>query len=94
MNPSTEKITEAVMATPAKTVYVFPNNKNIIMSAQQSVDLIKDRTVIIVPTKTIPQGAAADAAAGALDLDGVRGGENAVNPLNINLLMSVILRIL
>lgn len=59
MNPSTEKITEAVMATPAKTVYVFPNNKNIIMSAQQSVDLIKDRTVIIVPTKTIPQGAAA-----------------------------------
>ncbi|MDO4200267.1 MAG: DAK2 domain-containing protein [Clostridia bacterium] len=59
MNPSTEKITEAIMATPAKTVYVFPNNKNIIMSAQQSVDLIKDRTVIIVPTKTVPQGAAA-----------------------------------
>ena len=59
MNPSTEKITEAIMATPAKTVYVFPNNKNIIMSAQQSIDLVKDRTVIIVPTKTVPQGAAA-----------------------------------
>ncbi len=59
MNPSTEKITEAVMATPAKTVYVFPNNKNIIMSAQQSVGLVKDRTVIIIPTKTIAQGASA-----------------------------------
>lgn len=59
MNPSTEKITEAVLATPAKTVFVFPNNKNIIMSAQQSVDLVKDRTVIIIPTKTVPQGAAA-----------------------------------
>ena len=59
MNPSTEKITEAIMATPAKTVYVFPNNKNIIMSAQQSVSLVKDRTVIIVPTKTIAQGASA-----------------------------------
>lgn len=59
MNPSTEKITEAIMATPAKTVYVFPNNKNIIMSAQQSVSLVKDRTVVIVPTKTIAQGSAA-----------------------------------
>ena len=59
MNPSTEKITEAILATPAKTVYVFPNNKNIIMSAQQSVSLVKDRTVVIVPTKTIAQGASA-----------------------------------
>lgn len=59
MNPSTDKIVEAVLATPAKTVYVFPNNKNIIMSAQQAVSLVKDRTVVIVPTKTIAQGVSA-----------------------------------
>lgn len=56
MNPSTEKIAEAILATPAKNVFVFPNNKNIIMAAQQAVNLISDRNVIIVPTKTIPQG--------------------------------------
>ncbi len=59
MNPSTDKIVEAVLATPAKTVYVFPNNKNIIMSAQQAVSLVKDRIVVIVPTRTIPQGVSA-----------------------------------
>lgn len=59
MNPSTEKIVEAVLATPAKVVYVFPNNKNIIMSASQAVSLVKDRVVVVVPTKTIPQGISA-----------------------------------
>jgi len=59
MNPSTAKITEAILATPAKTVYVLPNNKNIIMAAQQAVGLVKDRKVVIVPTKTIPQGISA-----------------------------------
>jgi DAK2 domain fusion protein YloV len=59
MNPSTKDIYEAVLATPAKVVYVFPNNKNIIMAAEQSVNLIEDRQVIIVPTKTIPQGLSA-----------------------------------
>ncbi len=59
MNPSTDKIVEAVLATPAKTVYVFPNNKNIIMSAQQAISLVKDRTVVIVPTKTVSQGMSA-----------------------------------
>ncbi len=56
MNPSTDDIYEAIMATPAKTVMVFPNNKNIIMAAQQTVPMVKDRKVIIVPTRTIPQG--------------------------------------
>ena len=56
MNPSTDKIVQAILATPAKTVYVFPNNKNIIMSAQQAVSLVKDRVVIIIPSKKIPQG--------------------------------------
>lgn len=59
MNPSTQNILAAVMATPAKKVYVLPNNKNIIMAAQQAVELTKDRTVVVVPTKTIPQGIAA-----------------------------------
>ncbi len=59
MNPSTEKIVEAVLATPAKVVYVFPNNKNIIMSASQAVSLVKDRVVVVVPSKTIPQGISA-----------------------------------
>lgn len=58
MNPSTDDILEAVQATPAKTVFVLPNNKNIIMAAEQVVP-IADRTVIIVPTKTIPQGLSA-----------------------------------
>lgn len=56
MNPSTSDIYDAVMATPAKTVFVFPNNKNIILAAEQVVPLVKDRNVIIVPTRTIPQG--------------------------------------
>lgn len=56
MNPSTEDILEAVLATPAKTVFVFPNNKNIIMAAEQAVALATDRKVVVVPTRTIPQG--------------------------------------
>ena len=56
MNPSTEDIYEAVMATPAKTVFVLPNNKNIILAAEQVIPLVNDREVIIIPTKTIPQG--------------------------------------
>lgn len=59
MNPSTDDIYEAVMATPAKNVIVLPNNKNIIMAAEQTVPMVRDRNVIIVPTKTIPQGMSA-----------------------------------
>lgn len=59
MNPSTEDIQKAVLATGAKTVFVLPNNKNIIMSAQQVIPLVEDRKVIILPTKTIPQGMSA-----------------------------------
>lgn len=59
MNPSTENIQKAVLATGAKNVFVLPNNKNIIMSAQQVVHIVKDRNVIILPTKTIPQGMSA-----------------------------------
>lgn len=59
MNPSTDDILAAVMATPAKTVIVLPNNKNIIMAAEQSVPLVTDRKVIVLPTRTIPQGLSA-----------------------------------
>lgn len=55
MNPSTEDILEAVQATAASTVFVLPNNKNIIMAAEQAVPMA-DRRVIVLPTKTIPQG--------------------------------------
>ena len=59
MNPSTEDILAAVLATPAKKIFVLPNNKNIIMAAQQTVNLVEDREVVIVPTRTIPQGLSA-----------------------------------
>ena len=59
MNPSTEDILKAVEATPAEIVYILPNNKNIIMAAQQCVPLCEDKKVVILPTKTVPQGVAA-----------------------------------
>ena len=55
MNPSTDDILSAVQSVGAQTVFVLPNNKNIIMSAEQSVSLA-DRQVIVLQTKTIPQG--------------------------------------
>lgn len=58
MNPSTEDILEAIHSVPAKTVFVLPNNKNIIMAAEMAVD-IADRKVIVLPTRTIPQGISA-----------------------------------
>ena len=59
MNPSTEDILKAVDATPAETVYVLPNNKNIIMAAEQCVHLVEDKKVVVLPSKTVPQGIAA-----------------------------------
>ena len=55
MNPSTQDILQKINATPAEVVFVFPNNKNIIMAAQQTVELT-EKKVIVVPSKTIPQG--------------------------------------
>ena len=55
MNPSTDDILKAIEATPAETVFVLPNNKNIIMAAEQAIP-ISTRKVIVVHTKTIPQG--------------------------------------
>ena len=55
MNPSTQDILEAVNKVPAETVFVLPNNKNIIMAAQQ-VDALTPKKVIVIPSKTVPQG--------------------------------------
>ena len=59
MNPSTEDILKQIQKTPAEIVYVLPNNKNIIMAAQQCVDLVEDKKVIVMPAKTVPQGISA-----------------------------------
>ena len=58
MNPSTDDILKAITATPAKTVFVLPNNKNIIMAAEQAIKLA-DRNVCVLQTRTIPQGISA-----------------------------------
>ena len=59
MNPSTEDILKEIRKTPAEIVYVLPNNKNIIMAAQQCVDLVEDKQVIVLQAKTVPQGISA-----------------------------------
>ena len=56
MNPSTEDILNAVDGLNADTVYILPNNKNIILAAEQAAKLAKDKQVVVIPTKTIPQG--------------------------------------
>ncbi len=58
MNPSTEDILTEINRTPADTVFVFPNNKNIIMAAEQCVPLT-DKKVLVIPTTTVPQGISA-----------------------------------
>ena len=59
MNPSTEDILDAVDQIPAKIVFVLPNNKNIILAAEQAAKLIDNKKIIVIPSKTIPQGIAA-----------------------------------
>ena len=59
MNPSTDDILREINRTPAETVFVLPNNKNIIMAAEQTIELVKDKRVIVIPTKTVPQGISA-----------------------------------
>ena len=59
MNPSTQDILKAIDATPAEVVYVLPNNKNIIMAAEQAIPLCEEKQVVVLPTKTVPQGISA-----------------------------------
>lgn len=56
MNPSTEDILEAIEKVHAKSIFILPNNKNIILAANQAATLVKEKHVIVIPTKTVPQG--------------------------------------
>ena len=59
MNPSTEDLLEAVDQVSADTIFILPNNKNIILAANQAKSLVEDKQIIIIPTKTVPQGISA-----------------------------------
>ena len=56
MNPSTEDMLNAIEKVNAKTIFILPNNKNIILAANQAASLVEDKKIIVIPTKTIPQG--------------------------------------
>lgn len=56
MNPSTEDVLQAIAHVNAENIFIFPNNKNIILAANQARDLTEDKNIIVIPTKTIPQG--------------------------------------
>ena len=59
MNPSTEDMLQAIEKVNAKTIFILPNNKNIILAANQAKDLTKDKNIIVIPSQTVPQGIAA-----------------------------------
>ena len=56
MNPSTEDVLQAIAHVNAENIFIFPNNKNIILAANQARDLTEDKNIVVIPTKTIPQG--------------------------------------
>ena len=56
MNPSTADMLDAIEKIPAECIFILPNNKNIILAANQAAELVKDKKVIVIPTKTVPQG--------------------------------------
>ena len=56
MNPSTEDMLNAIDHVPADNIFILPNNKNIILAANQAKDLVEDKNIIVIPTKTVPQG--------------------------------------
>lgn len=59
MNPSTEDMLNAIEQVNAKTIFILPNNKNIILAAQQAKSLVEDKKIIVIPSKTVPQGISA-----------------------------------
>lgn len=56
MNPSTEDMLEAIHRVPAKNIFIYPNNKNIILAAEQAKYLTDDKNIIVIPSKSVPQG--------------------------------------
>ncbi|AHD06055.1 DAK2 domain-containing protein [Paenibacillus larvae] len=77
MNPSTEDIVKAVRQIEAETVFILPNNSNIVLAAQQAKDLVEDKQIVVIPTKAIPQGLAAILA--FQDSEDVKTNEEAMN---------------
>lgn len=87
MNPSTEDMLQAIDHVNADNIFILPNNKNIILAANQAVDLVEDKNIFVIPTKTIPQGITAlvnfipdhsaeeNAAAMTGELDSVKTGQ-------------------
>ena len=59
MNPSTEDMLNAIAQVNARNIFIYPNNKNIILAANQARELTKDKNIIVIPTKTVPQGVTA-----------------------------------
>ena len=56
MNPSTEDMLNAIDQVNADCVFILPNNKNIVLAANQAKDLVEDKEIVVLPTKTVPQG--------------------------------------
>ena len=56
MNPSTEDMLNAIDRVNADSIFILPNNKNIVLAANQAKALVKDKEIIVIPTKTVPQG--------------------------------------
>ena len=56
MNPSTEDMLNAIDKVNADTVFILPNNKNIVLAANQAKALVEDKKIVVIPTKTVPQG--------------------------------------
>ena len=56
MNPSTEDMLNAIDQVNADTIFILPNNKNIILAANQARSLVRDKKIVVIPTKTVPQG--------------------------------------
>ncbi|MDE6883815.1 MAG: DAK2 domain-containing protein, partial [Lachnospiraceae bacterium] len=56
MNPSTEDMPNAIAPVNADTIFILPNNKNIILAANQAQSLVRDKKIVVIPTKTVPQG--------------------------------------
>ena len=78
MNPSANDIADAVMKVNAENVFVFPNNKNIILAAEQAKELVRNKKMYVIPTKSVPQGFSA---ALAFDPE-AKPDENLVNMLH------------
>ncbi|MDE6433473.1 MAG: DAK2 domain-containing protein [Lachnospiraceae bacterium] len=80
MNPSTEDMLNAIEQVNARTIYILPNNKNIILAANQAQSLVEDKEIIVVPSKTAPQGVAA-----LIGFDPSKSGEDNLSSMIVDM---------